>query len=62
MTVQTISESPPVYENFEVFGVTVSVVNPADNSRVMIGAVPITTVRITDGQSENSNSKAINPC
>ena len=52
VTVQTISESPPVYENNEVFGVTVSVVDPDANPRVTIGAISTTTVRIEDGQSE----------
>ena len=52
VTIQTLSESPPVYENYEVFGVTVSVVDPDANPRVMIGAIPTTTVRIMDGQSK----------
>ena len=57
VTVQTISESPPVYENDELFGVAVSVVNPTANPRVMTGAMATTTVRIVDGQSEYACSK-----
>ena len=53
LLVQTISEDPPVYEYFEVFNVTLSIINPNTNSRVRSGGLT-TTVRITDKHSRRN--------
>ncbi len=48
-SIQTVLEMPPIYENNEVFGVSLSV-DVSANPRVILGAQK--TVRIRDGDSK----------